>query len=252
MRVDIDAVLAAFDDQIRRHPSGPVERDGHIVRTVSPGGGWNGVTWSDLRSADVDAVVAAQVARYAEAGCAFEWKLYSYDQPPDLPQRLAAAGLVAEPQESLMFAEVDDLAPGAALPDGVMLVPVTDVQGVDRLVRLHDEVFGGDHTALGREVFAGLGGRVEAVLAVADGRVIAGGRVELNPGSDFAGLWGGGTVPDWRGRGVFRALVAHRAAIARERGYRWLQVDALPTSRPILERLGFVQLATTTPFVSAS
>jgi hypothetical protein len=33
------------------------------------------------------------------------------------------------------------------------------------------------------------------------------------------------------------------------RGYRYLQVDASPQSRPILERLGFTSLALTTPYV---
>jgi len=36
--------------------------------------------------------------------------------------------------------------------------------------------------------------------------------------------------------------------LAAERGFRYLQVDALPASRAILKRLGFVELATTTPF----
>jgi low temperature requirement protein LtrA len=63
------------------------------------------------------------------------------------------------------------------------------------------------------------------------------------------GLYGGATLPEYRGRGLYRATVAKRAALARERGYRYLQVDALPTSRPILERTGFVQLTTTTPYL---
>jgi hypothetical protein len=48
---------------------------------------------------------------------------------------------------------------------------------------------------------------------------------------------------------VFRSLVAHRAAVASGAGFRYLQVDATPDSRPILKRLGFVELATTTPFI---
>jgi GNAT superfamily N-acetyltransferase len=73
--------------------------------------------------------------------------------------------------------------------------------------------------------------------------------MELIPGTRFAGLWGGGTVEAWRGRGIYRALVAHRARIAADRGYRYLQVDASDESRPILERLGFAPLTTTTPYV---
>jgi len=72
--------------------------------------------------------------------------------------------------------------------------------------------------------------------------------VEFYLGSEFASLWGGGTLAAWRGRGVFRSVVAYRARLAAERGYRYLQVDASEDSRPILERLGFVVLATTTPF----
>jgi hypothetical protein len=36
-----------------------------------------------------------------------------------------------------------------------------------------------------------------------------------------------------------------RAAIASAAGFRYLQVDAMPDSRPILKRLGFVELAST-------
>ncbi|MBI0320141.1 GNAT family N-acetyltransferase, partial [Streptomyces javensis] len=49
--------------------------------------------------------------------------------------------------------------------------------------------------------------------------------------------------------GVYRALVAFRARIAADRGCRYLQVDASGMSRPILRRLGFVPLTTTTPYV---
>jgi GNAT superfamily N-acetyltransferase len=72
--------------------------------------------------------------------------------------------------------------------------------------------------------------------------------VPAHLGTDFASLWGCGTLPAWRRRGVFRALVAHRAALASAKGFRYLQVDASADSRPILQSLGFVELATTTPF----
>jgi hypothetical protein len=87
------------------------------------------------------------------------------------------------------------------------------------------------------------------VIAVAGETPIAAGRVVFHPGTDFASLWGGGTLPAWRRRGVFRSLVAQRASLASARGFRYLQVDASPESRPILRRLGFVELATTTPFM---
>ncbi len=57
-------------------------------------------------------------------------------------------------------------------------------------------------------------------------------------------MWGGGTAPNARSRGVYRALVSKRARLAREHGYAYLTVDARDTSRPILERLGFPMLTT--------
>jgi GNAT superfamily N-acetyltransferase len=74
-------------------------------------------------------------------------------------------------------------------------------------------------------------------------------RLEFEPGTEFAGLWGGSTLAAWRGRGIYRALVAHRARIAAARGIRYLHVDATEDSRSILQRLGFIAVTTTTPYV---
>lgn len=255
--MDPRAVLAAFDEQIRRNPrpvaGTRVERDGRVVRIIAPADGWSGVIWSDLAEsgADADAVIATQISRFAELAQPWEWKHYSYDRPTYLPERLRAAGLAPGPLEALLAAEIADLALEEPPPVGVELVPVVGEGGVDTLVRVHNEVFGGDHAGLGRTVLAALGqqpGSVEAVLAKVEGTAVSAGRVEFHEGTEFASLWGGGTLRAWRGRGVFRALVAHRAALARDRGFRYLQVDASPESRPILQRLGFAELATTTPY----
>ncbi|MGW0788706.1 hypothetical protein ACWD04_10740 [Streptomyces sp. NPDC002911] len=71
----------------------------------------------------------------------------------------------------------------------------------------------------------------------------------MHPGTGFAGLWGGGTSAPWRGKGIHRALIARRARLAAGLGYRFLQVDATDQSAPILRRLGFTALSTTTPYV---
>jgi GNAT superfamily N-acetyltransferase len=74
-------------------------------------------------------------------------------------------------------------------------------------------------------------------------------RTEFVAGTDFAGLWGGGTLPQWRRKGIYRALVRYRAELAAGRGYKHLTVDASDQSRPILERIGFECLAITTPYI---
>ncbi|HXC81928.1 MAG TPA: GNAT family N-acetyltransferase [Trebonia sp.] len=247
--------MTRFNDQIRRNPApepgARVEREERVTRLISGGVGWSAVVWTDLTEADADAMIDAQVSRFAEWARPWEWKYYSYDQPADLPRRLEAAGFVADPAETVLVAEIADLNLDTRPPAGVELIPVADASGVAAVVRVHDEVFGGDHTAIGSAITAALETQphsVEAVVAVAGDTPICAGRVEFPERGDFASLWGGGTLPGWRGRGVFRSLVAYRAELARERGYTYLQVDASPDSRPIFQRLGFTELAATIPF----
>jgi hypothetical protein len=86
-------------------------------------------------------------------------------------------------------------------------------------------------------------------MVEAGGRVVSAALLVFKPGTDFAGLWGGSTVLEWRGRGIYRALVAERAKLACARAVRYLQVDASDASLPILLKLGFEAVTTTTPYV---
>ncbi|MEU0211021.1 GNAT family N-acetyltransferase [Streptomyces canus] len=255
--MDHVAVLALFDRDMREgaQPDGPgarVERVGGVVRQVAAEYGWNGVVWSDLDESSADKAIAEQIAYYSGLGREFEWKLYGHDLPVDLGQRLRAAGFTAEPEETLMIAEVADLTLDVEPPEGIRFLPVTDRAGVDLVADVHEKAFGTDSSRLRHQLLARLQDdpdTVVAVVALAGDVPVSAARMELVPGTRFAGLWGGGTVETWRGRGIYRALVAHRARAAVERGYRYLQVDALATSRPILERLGFEPLTITQPHV---
>jgi GNAT superfamily N-acetyltransferase len=254
----MDAVRAAFDTQIRRktaadEPGAVVEADGAVLRWVAPPGQTSCVIWSALTDETADAAIAAQRTYFTRRGTPVEWKYYDYDTPADLPGRLLAAGFTPEDEEVMLVAETAAISPDVVLPAGVRLVPVTDEAGVAALMAVRDLAFpddppGGMYERLITQ-FREAPEALQMVVAMAGDEPVAASRIEFVPGTDFAGLWGGGTAPQWRGRGIFRAMVAYRAGLAAERGYRYLQVDALPTSRPILERLGFEPVARTTPYV---
>lgn len=257
---DREALLAVFDREMREHarPDGPgvrVERSGDVVRQVGGAQDWNGVVWSspELDGARADAAIAAQVAHCERHGYEeFEWKLYAHDRPADLGARLLAAGFEAEEPETLLVAPVADLPTAVELPEGVRLRTVRDEADVELMARAHEQAFGSDWSRLRHQVLARLKEDPDhfvGVLAMAGDEPVSSARMELYPGTGFAGLWGGGTIEAWRGRGVYRALIAFRAAIATERGYRYFQIDATEDSRPILQRLGFTALGTTTPYV---
>jgi GNAT superfamily N-acetyltransferase len=214
--VDTTEILGLFDKQMRRRAA---------PDCLYVGNDWSAVLW---RPEDGD--VEPLVARMRELPGHVEWKYYSHDGP-ELRERLVAAGLEPEDEETVVVAEAASIPPP---PPDVELRVVTE-EFVELAARVFGERFELPETAV-------------AVVAVVDGQAVSGGRVDFEDGVEFAGLFGGITLPEFRGRGLYRATVAKRAELARERDYRWLYSDALPTSRPILERLGFVAITTTTPF----
>ncbi|MFI6505459.1 GNAT family N-acetyltransferase [Nonomuraea typhae] len=250
--------LHIFDRQMRRgarpDTSGArVEPAGPVVRQVGGAEDWNGILWSDLDAAGADAAIAEQVAYFGRLGRTFEWKLYSHDQPADLGQRLVKAGFTPEEPETLMVGRIDELRLDGEPPPGVRLRAVDDAAGVELMMAVHAQAFGEDASMVRHQLLAQLAERPDelvAVVAMAGEEPVSAARMQLHPGTDFASLWSGGTVAEWRGRGLYRSLVAHRALLAAARGYAYLQVDAAPTSRPILAGLGFAALATTTPYIS--
>ncbi|MFF9350440.1 GNAT family N-acetyltransferase [Streptomyces sp. NPDC014734] len=260
MNSDREALTALFDRELRERarPDSPgvrVERTADVVRQVGAGDDWNGVVWSapDIDPARVDAVIASQVDHFTALGhTEFEWKLYAHDRPACLAERLLAGGFEAQEPETVMVARVADLSAAVELPEGVRLRRVRDADDVELMARAHERAFGSDASWLRHRASTLLAGDPDGfvgVLAMAGDEPVSSARMETCPGTAFAGLWGGGTAPQWRGRGIYRALVAHRARIAAERGFGFLQVDASEQSRPILRRLGFLDLSTTTPFV---
>ena len=257
--MDREAVLTAFDAQLRNTVraslgGGRFERAGNVIRSVHPSpDGWSGVDWSDLDETNADAVIAEQIAYFKGIGRRFEWKYYAHDKPADLPDRLRAAGLRPDAEEALMVARVSDTPTDVPVPAGIEVRTVTDATGLDLARRVHDDVFGGDHGPMIAAMHARLLEEPDSLAVVvamaADGPVSAA-RVDFHAGTDFASLWGGGTLPQWRRRGIYRAMVACRTRLAAERGFTYLRTDALPTSRPILEKLGFIRLSTTIPFTT--
>ena len=254
------AVLAAFNEQVRQSTrpdgTGATFQAGSLVvrRLAVPGQGGSGVLWSRLDAGNADEVIAAEVKLFAGRGEEFEWKLYSYDEPGDLAARLLAADFVPEEPESLMVAAIADIAgalASAELPPGVTLERATDEAGVDRLVKVGELVFGRDESEMRAQLLAQLASApqtTDLVVAMAGDEPVCSARIEFLPDTEFAGLWGGGTLPQWRRQGIYRALVGYRADLAAQRGYKYLTVDASDQSRPILERIGFECLASTTPY----
>ena len=150
-----------------------------------------------------------------------------------------------------MIGEARLLAVDVELPDGVELRRIAAEADVRAMSAMQEEVFHEDFaeqmtSALMNRLAQGDG--MELWVAEADGAIVSSGRLEPVPGTEFAGIWGGATLPEWRRRGIYRALTAERARSALRLGKRLMNSDSTEFSRPILERAGFVKVSTTTPY----
>ncbi|WP_161883000.1 GNAT family N-acetyltransferase [Deinococcus alpinitundrae] len=255
------ALLEAYDAQLREEAE--VLSADHIDRL---GPLWLG-TFGDLgfvsyRSLDgiadaaLDSLIAETIAHFGTDPHIqeFEWKTRGHDAPADLPQRLTAQGFQAEDPETVMLGEALALARPVELPGGVTLRRIDNQADPypDLLQAATAQVlaFGAPSSAddLLRRIEKGAG-QVEVWVAETEREMLCVGRLEIIPGTAFAGLWGGGTLPEWRGRGLYRALTAARARSALSRGVRYLHSDCTEDSRPILERGGMTPVTTTTPYL---
>ena len=259
-------LLRRLHEQIRladrdHGPGVVIEHDGPIHRAYPPDPGEEGAMLESPEGLgpDPDATSRRQVDFFTTRGQAVEWKTYAYDEPADLVEVLHAYGFVPEEPEALLLGPAERLAEPVVLPGRYAVRAISaDADAAEleweQVGRLDEAVSGEGRSQWSRLLRAEEEAdprHVRAVVAIDHERdeVVGHGVLRLVEGTDFAGLWGGKVHPDHRGRGLYRAMTAVRARWAVEAGFSVCRVDALPTSRPILERLGMVQVTTTTPCV---
>lgn len=246
-------LLELYDRELREAVPSPgvgyrIERDATFVRIIGPTSGAhdNTVILTRLGAASADAAIEAEIARFEALGHDFEWKVHAHDEPADLKARLIARGFVEEPLETVMAFDLQ--APLHALgdPPAIRIEHVADPAQLHDVVAVQDAVWGEAHDWLGPSLAQEMRDGPDAIavhVAYAQMRPVATAWVRFHAGTSFASTWGGATLPAWRGRGIYSALIAVEVEAARRRGYRYMSVDARETSRPIFEKLGFQTLA---------
>lgn len=255
------ALLTAYDEHMRGvldpKPSAGVryERDGPLLRVAGVHRGYIcGSRDLGVTGAELDLLIARQRDYFAARGQAVGWPVHAHDQPASLTAGLRAAGFVPERSDTVLIGLTAGLATAPALPHGVVLRWVTADADMRRIAAMQSAVWGQDWGWLGEHLIAQIAAApddIAVVVAEADGDVVsAAWATFFEPGTgSFARLLGGSTLPQWRSRGIYRALVAARAQRAAARGVTYLQVEASSGSTPILRRLGFRAVTATTTYV---
>ena len=175
---------------------------------------------------DAEATVVRLAALYADAGVQ-SWAAWVPSPAVEFggaDQRATIAGLTRDITNLVMHT---DLADGLPRHSGVVRASIADVERLD---------VGEPRpaTRLGRpDPVPGL----TAWVLVEDGVAVAG-AYTYQYGSD-CGVYAVGTRPEWRRRGLARALVRHALADAFDHGARTASLQSTPMGQPLYESLGF-------------
>jgi GNAT superfamily N-acetyltransferase len=250
--LNTDELLALYDREMRieiEYPGMIKEAFPDLVRFLRPGPGMSFISYSRLTAENADQRIREQIERFSGWDGPFSWDHYSHDQPPDLLERLTAHGF--EPEDEPGSVMVLDLSQAPEIlfeSPGVPLRRIERREELAEVIRIEEGVWGGSFAWIDERLGENLEipGFLSVYLAEANGVPVSAAWIYFFPNSHFAGLFGGATLPDQRGKGLYTALLSARAREARQRGYRYLTIDAGPMSRPIAARRGFRYLTTLT------
>lgn len=247
--MDKRALLDLFDQEQRiriqypdmRKEMLPDAGEPRIVRFTRPAPGMSFVLYSNLSEPDTDAAIEDQIAYFAAHELPFSWAVFDHDTPAGLGNRLVAHGFEADEREAVMVLDLETTPASLLQPVAADVRPITQTDELDDVIRVEEQVWGGDFGWISER----MGGHLEVpgylniyVAYIGDEPACVG-WIYFPSESQFANLRGGSTVPAYRQRGLYTALLAVRVQEARRRGRRYLVIDTSPMSRPIVTRQGF-------------
>jgi GNAT superfamily N-acetyltransferase len=247
--------LAEFARTHRPRPEPGVEvidTPRYVIRlTLSfPIPGPNSVSFIRCEAGDVDEVVREVEAVFAARDLPYNWVLDPDATPADLGERLTAHGIVTDAEDgeaAVMVLPADASLEVPAVAGLAFEDAYRDLDSFAASEMVAAEAFGGvpygqptpiDRSRDQRLRDSRANPNRRGLLATVHGEPAGSASLTLS-GADGAIINAGAVRPKFRGRGVYRALVAARLAMARESGAAGLVVWGGSMSAPILARLGF-------------
>jgi GNAT superfamily N-acetyltransferase len=206
------------------------------------------VNYSKLDEATANDAIRAEIAYFRKKNIDddLEWKLFYYDTPADLKDRLVAHGFVPQDPDAVLILDMNTVPAALLEPVTHDVRRITDPPQLNEVAAINqavwNEAFDWLIPSLGRTLRE-KPQELSVYIAYADSVPASVGWIDYHEGNPFAGLWGGATLPAYRKRGLYTALVSARVQEAKARGIRYLTIDASPASRAVLEKFGFQLMA---------
>ncbi|GAC1552346.1 MAG: hypothetical protein NVS3B16_27030 [Vulcanimicrobiaceae bacterium] len=245
----VSELLAILDGE--RRGSGTADGGNALFRESSPDRSECRIVFAEIapsRSADV---IREELERTRVGGYTLEWKVYGHDPLPGLAETLAASGFEAGDVETVLCLELGNVEWSRFAGPVYETRAVQGEAGLADVATISQQIGRRNVEAETRQLRAMLRDRPDALsiyVAYVANEPVSVGRIHFGHNPAVAELAGGRTVTTHRRKGLFTAVVASRLREAAARGCRYIFVDALPTSEPILTKLGFAALTSTQPF----
>jgi hypothetical protein len=247
-------ILALYEQDQRKdvkYPEMRREVTPNVVRHIDMSDFGRGlITYSQLNEANVEETIREQVSYFESLGQNFEWKLFDYDQPTDLKKRLGSYGFHVEEAEAIVILDLENAPEVLREPISHNIQRITDPEKLADVQLIEEQVWNEDSSWLLHflgDALRKYPEQMSVYVAYVNEQPASAAWINFPPHSQFASLWGGATISQYRKKGLFTALLAVRAQEARARQVKYLTVDAMPMSRPILEKLGFEIIAYSYP-----
>jgi len=174
------------------------------------------------------------------------WSVSGVTLPADTERVLVARGATLRETYRVLAYDLRVGLPELDLPDDMVVELVSDESGLRAAMLVNaegwssplpnDAQFAGELERMARELETWSSFRV--LVSIGDEPVATGGCTVIG---DVAHLLGSVTLPAWRRRGAYRAVLAERLRLASQNGATLALVKGrVETSAPILKRAGFV------------
>jgi GNAT superfamily N-acetyltransferase len=207
--------------------------------------GPNSAAWIRAGERDADEVVDEVRAVFAARRLPLMWILDPDTEPADFDRRLEARGALPDahaPETAVMVLPIDARIDAPSIPGLELHDALAGAERFRQADAVNAEAFSDfdrDRGPLERRRANQLAaGNRRLLLATVDGAPAGSAGLILHP-PEGAIINGGAVRPSFRGRGIYRTLVAERLRIARDAGVGGLSVWGGPMSAPILAKLGF-------------
>lgn len=218
------------------------EETAHVIRHLAEEPEMSFIMASHLNEQNAVSTIQNELRYFSAMQKAFEWKVYSYDQPANLKTLLAQEGFTIGEEEALMITEMSENKALLTKIPSSTIQEITTYKGIQDIVHLENQVWNEAHEELGERLWHDKQHYPDSLFLYGiyeQQQLVSAAWMYLEPNSSFASLWGGSTLVPFRKKGYYADLLAIRAQKAVEKGALFLTVDASLMSKPILEKHHF-------------